>query len=64
MGLIHSRAAKQRNRAAAELLREQARTEREGRHERRRVAASAEPDMSLPWWRQPTLGQAIRRGRG
>jgi hypothetical protein len=38
MGLIHSRAAKKRNKAAAKLLREQAKTVRDGRREQARAA--------------------------
>jgi hypothetical protein len=49
MGLIHSRAAKKRNKAEAELLREQTRQLRE---------AAAEDQ---PAWRQPTIGGAISK---
>jgi hypothetical protein len=59
MGLIHSRARKQRDRAERDVLREEARqlkTERE--------AAEAEAAEDLPWYRQPTVGGAIRRLRG
>ncbi len=52
MGLIHSRAAKKRNRAEAKVLREEAAALRAKR--------AAEEVATLPWWRQPTLGQAIQ----
>lgn len=69
MGLIHSRAAKKRNRAQAQLAREQAklvRAERAGvqqevshaQYSARVAAAGGSP------WRQPTIRDAIAAWRG
>lgn len=61
MGLIHSRAAKQRNRAEAAVLNEQARQlgneRRATEHDQRAAAAGDNP------WRQPTVGDAIKTFR-
>jgi hypothetical protein len=59
MGLIHSRAGKKRDKAAAALLSEQAAQLQDERQReerlRREEAAGDNP------WRQPTLGGAIRK---
>lgn len=70
MGLIHSRASKKRDRAAAKLLDEQ---RREMKHDHRAAGAAARTERQQdrdeagrPWYRQPTLGLAIaafRAGR-
>ena len=61
MGLVHSRASKRRDRAAASLLRAQAKTVRQRNSDteiEQRVAHS-QPVAALPWWRQPTIGAAL-----
>jgi hypothetical protein len=55
MGLIHSRARKKRDRAAAELTRQQTGLIRDQRLRRRRATSAGSP-----WWRQPTVGDMIR----
>jgi hypothetical protein len=67
MGLIHSRASKKRDRAAAGLLKEQARAardERRGAHRADSAGQLQEREVAaaeLPAWRQPTLGGALRK---
>ncbi len=56
MGLIHTRASKRRDRAAADLLREQARAARSANRAAQREAAE-----ELPAWRQPTVGGVLRK---
>lgn len=61
MGLIHSRAAKKRNKAEAALLNEQARLLRDERQ-------AAEHDQAVERagdnpWRQPTVRDAIAAAR-
>lgn len=57
MGLIHSRAAKERNRAEAAVLREQARALRAQRVADTTAAIDAGGQQSA--LRQPTLGEAL-----
>ncbi len=58
MGLIHSRAAKERTRAEAAVLREQARQMRAERVAAAEQAAAESGTTQNPW-RQPTLGEAL-----
>lgn len=62
MGLIHSRASKKRNKAEAEVLREQAAQLR-----KERLEAEELENRDKPLWRQPTVGglisEAARRRR-
>jgi hypothetical protein len=62
MGLIHTRAAKARDRAQAQLAHEQARQLR-GQRVAASDAAAAEAGTTQNPWRQPTLGEffAVRR---
>jgi hypothetical protein len=62
MGLIHSRAAKERNRAEAALLREQTRQLR-GERVAAADAAAAESGEIRSALRQPTLGEALATRR-
>jgi hypothetical protein len=66
MGLIHSRAAKKRNRALARLAREQAQAVRQQRRQAQREdgAAALAAASGVSWWRQPTLGAAISAWQG
>lgn len=69
MGLIHTRASKKRDRAAARLANDQSRVleheARQARHEEKneRLAGQQEAAQSNPWYRQPTIGDAIRAAR-
>lgn len=51
MGLIHTRASKKRDKAQAKLL------------ETERKQLIQESAQGKPWYRQPTLGDAIRASR-
>jgi hypothetical protein len=59
MGIFHSRASKRRDRQAARLLRE----ERLALHHARTAEAERE-SAGQPWWRQPSIGAALREMRG
>ena len=67
MGLIHSRASKKRDRAEADLLREQAkgiRTERKAaQREEVTEQLSGQTDHPEQWWREPTVASLIGRRR-
>ncbi len=69
MGLMHTRASKKRDRAAARLADDQSRVleheVRQARHEERneRLAGQREAAHRKPWYRQPTVGDAIRAAR-
>ena len=69
MGLIHTRASRKRDKAAARLLTDQAQAAEHGarqvRHDERteRLADQREARQGKPWWRQPTRGDAIRASR-
>jgi hypothetical protein len=63
MGLFRSRARKKREKAAAELLEEQARTVKAQREvARREVMAEARPNPDQPGWGL-TIGQEIGKAR-
>ena len=63
MGLLRSRARKNREKAAAELLKEQTRTVRAQREvARREVTAEARPNPDKPGWGL-TIGQEIGKAR-
>ena len=63
MGLFRSRTRKKREKAAAELLTEQARTvQAQPDDARREVTAEARPNPDQPGWGQ-TIGQEIGRAR-
>jgi hypothetical protein len=63
MGLFRSRARKKREKAAAELLEEQARTVKAQREvARREVTAEARPNPDQPGWGL-TIGQEIGKAR-
>jgi hypothetical protein len=63
MGLFRSRARKNREKAAAELLKEQTRTvEAPAEAARREVTAETRPDPDQPGWGR-TIGQAIGKAR-
>jgi hypothetical protein len=63
MGLFRSRARKNREKAAAELLKEQARAVKAQRQiARREVTAEARPNPDLPGWGL-TIGQEIGKAR-
>ena len=67
MGLIHSRASKKRDRAEAELARAQAKLVRQQAKaidaEAKATDHDGDPKPDLPWYRQPTLGAAIKAYR-
>jgi len=64
MGLFRSKARKNREKAAAELLKEQTRTvTAPPEAERREVTAEARPNPDQPGWGR-TIGQAIGKARG
>jgi hypothetical protein len=64
MGLFRSRARKKREKAAAELLKEQTRTVKAQREvARREVTAEARPNPDKPGWGQ-AIGQEIGKARG
>jgi hypothetical protein len=67
MGLIHSRASKKRDKAEAALLDEQRkalRRERKAPNRDRNEPEAADgreaAQDDTPWWRQPTIGAAIK----
>ena len=63
MGLFRSRARKNRGKAAAGLLKEQARTARaQAEVARREVTAEERPDPDQPGWGQ-SIGQEIGKAR-
>ena len=63
MGLFRSRAKKNREKAAAELLQEQTRTVRaQGAVARQKVTAEARPDPDQPGWGL-AIGQEIGKAR-
>ena len=63
MGLFRSRARKNREKAAAELLKEQTRTVKAQREvARREVTAEARPNPDKPGWGL-TIGQEIGKAR-
>ena len=59
MGILRGHAAARRDRAAARLLNEETRILRAKRLQRE---GALTPVPGVPWWRQPTLGQAIMLG--
>jgi hypothetical protein len=63
MGLFRSRARKNREKAAAEFLKEQARTVKaQGKVARREVTAEARPNPDQPGWGR-IIGQEIGKAR-
>ena len=63
MGLFRSRARKNREKVAAELLKEQTRTVKaQGEVARREVTAEARPNPDQPGWGR-TIGQEIGKAR-
>jgi hypothetical protein len=63
VGIIHSRASKKRDKAEAELLREQAKQLR-GSSQSARHADAVEREQEaadLPAWRQPTVRGMLRK---
>lgn len=63
MGLFRNRGAKNRENAAAELLKEQARTAKAQQEvARREVTAEARPNPDQPGWGR-TIGQEIGKAR-
>jgi hypothetical protein len=69
MGLIHSRASKKRAKAEARLAREQRKVLRQSRKnadaavEQQQREHREDEAQNLAWYRQPTVGAAIRRAR-
>jgi len=69
MGLIHSRAPKKRDKTQARLADEERKQiQHEARHERgeegqERLAEPREIAQGKPWYRQPTVGDAIRAAK-
>jgi hypothetical protein len=69
MRLIHTRASKKRDKAAARLLTDQARAAEHGapqvQHDERteRLADQREAAQGKSRWRQPKLGEATRASR-
>ena len=66
MGLIHTRAGKKRDKAAARLANDQSEViEQQGHrpHQDEKLADRQEAGQSRPWYRQPTVGDAIRAAR-
>lgn len=63
MGLFRRRDRKKREKAAAELLKEQAKTaQAQAEVARREVTAEARPDPDQPGWGQ-TIGREIAKAR-
>lgn len=63
MGLFRRKAKKNREKAAAELFREQTRTVKaQGELARRQVTVEARPNPDLPGWGQ-AIGQEIGKAR-
>lgn len=69
MGLIHTRASKKRDKAAARLASDQSKViERQARRahqdeKQEKLADRQEATQSKPWYRQPTVGDAIRAAK-
>jgi hypothetical protein len=69
MGLIHTRASKKRDKAAARLASDQSKViERQARRahqdeKQEKLADRQEAAQGKPWYRQPTVGDTIRASR-